>query len=141
MAEDRIRNQVTGYNADTERIAQEEEHCWAVYNAQKKVAEEKDRLQYEKDMAAYLNGSLQPEDAQESYSIDGAGKDRNKRSSRRKNTRRKNKALKKSANTASKSLRKKTNAAEAEGHQDGKASRAVKRCENIMRSAEKRKLV
>ena len=139
MTEDRIRNQVT--ECDVDRIAQEEEHCWAEYNAQKKAAEKQAKLQYEKDMTAYKNGSLQGEDAKVSYDRDGAEKDRSKRSSRRKNTRRKNNALKKSADTASKSLRKKTTEAEAKGRQDGKEAKAVKRCESIMRSAEKRKLV
>ena len=139
MAEDRIRNQVTECDAD--RVAREEEQCWAEYYAQKKAEEKQAKMQYEKDMTAYKNGSLQGEDAKVSYDRDGAEKDRSKRSSRRKNTRRKNNALKKSADTASKSLRKKTNAAEAEGHSDGKAAKAVKRCESIMRSAEKRKLV
>ena len=139
MTEDRIRNQVT--ECDVDRIAQEEEHCWAEYNAQKKAAEKQAKLQYEKDMAAYLNGSLQGENTQGSYDSECAMKDRTKRSSRRKDTRRKNKTLKKNADTASKSLRKKTTEAEAKGRQDGKEAKAVKRCENIMRSAEKRKLV
>lgn len=142
MAKERIRNQVTENRVDAERIAQEEAQCWAEYDAQKKAEEERVRLQYEKDMAAYNAGILQGEDSQEEDGVEkDVSKDRTKRSSRRRSTKRKNKTLQKNADMASKSLRKKTSEVETEGHQGGKAAKAVKRSESLVRSAEKRGLI